>query len=119
MQSEMSAGKIFAVQSEQPEGLHVAIIMDGNGRWAARRNLPRVAGHRAGVSAVRRIVEHAPKVGIGLLTVYAFSSDNWRRPQPEIAALIDQGKIQGDVLDAERKGRGERRHAMTFLRAWR
>jgi len=88
MQSEMSAGKIFAVQSEQPEGLHVAIIMDGNGRWAARRNLPRVAGHRAGVAAVRRIVEHAPKVGIGLLTVYAFSSDNWRRPAAEVQSIF-------------------------------
>jgi undecaprenyl diphosphate synthase len=76
------------VQSEQPEGLHVAIIMDGNGRWAARRNLPRVAGHRAGVAAVRRIVEHAPKVGIGLLTVYAFSSDNWRRPAAEVQSIF-------------------------------
>ena len=88
MQSEMSAGKNFTVQSEEPEGLHVAIIMDGNGRWAARRNLPRVAGHRAGVAAVRRIVEHAPKVGIGLLTVYAFSSDNWRRPAAEVQSIF-------------------------------
>jgi undecaprenyl diphosphate synthase len=78
----------FTVQSEQPSGLHVAIIMDGNGRWAARRNLPRVAGHRAGVAAVRRIVEHAPKVGIGRLTVYAFSSDNWRRPAPEVQSIF-------------------------------
>ena len=76
------------MQSEEPEGLHVAIIMDGNGRWAARRNLPRVAGHRAGVAAVRRIVEHAPKVGIGLLTVYAFSSDNWRRPAAEVQSIF-------------------------------
>jgi undecaprenyl diphosphate synthase len=76
------------VQSEQPEGLHVAIIMDGNGRWAARRNLPRVAGHRAGVAAVRRVVEHAPKVGIRLLTVYAFSSDNWRRPAAEVQSIF-------------------------------
>jgi undecaprenyl diphosphate synthase len=88
VQSEMSAGKNFTVQSEEPEGLHVAIIMDGNGRWAARRNLPRVAGHRAGVAAVRRIVEHAPKVGIGLLTVYAFSSDNWRRPAAEVQSIF-------------------------------
>jgi undecaprenyl diphosphate synthase len=88
VQSETSAGKGFTVQSEQPEGLHVAIIMDGNVRWAARRNLPRVAGHRAGVAAVRRIVEHAPKVGIGLLTVYAFSSDNWRRPAAEVQSIF-------------------------------
>jgi undecaprenyl diphosphate synthase len=58
--------------------LHVAIIMDGNGRWATRRGLPRIAGHRAGVAAVRRIVEHAPDLGIRRLTLYAFSSDNWR-----------------------------------------
>src|SRR5580658_2360272 len=62
--------------------------MDGNGRWAARRNLPRVAGHRAGVAAVRRIVEHAPNVGIGRLTVYAFSSDNWRRPAAEVQSIL-------------------------------
>jgi undecaprenyl diphosphate synthase len=78
----------FALQSEQPAGLHVAIIMDGNGRWAAQRNLPRLAGHRAGVAAVRRIVEHAPDVGIGRLTLYAFSSDNWRRPPAEVRGIF-------------------------------
>ena len=88
MQSETITCQSFTVQSEQPGGLHVAIIMDGNGRWAARRNLPRVAGHRAGVAAVRRIVEHAPKVGIGRLTVYAFSSDNWRRPMAEVQSIF-------------------------------
>jgi undecaprenyl diphosphate synthase len=69
-------------------GLHVAIIMDGNGRWAARRNLTRVAGHRAGVAAVRRIVQHAPNVGIRCLTLYAFSSDNWRRPAAEVRSIF-------------------------------
>src|ERR1700760_3035011 len=78
----------FTLQSKQLTGLHVAIIMDGNGRWAARRNLPRVAGHRAGVAAVKRIVEHAPLVGIGCLTVYAFSSDNWRRPTAEVQSIF-------------------------------
>ena len=68
--------------------LHVAIIMDGNGRWAASRHLPRLAGHRAGAEALRRTVESAPDLGIGILTVYAFSSDNWRRPQPEVSALM-------------------------------
>jgi undecaprenyl diphosphate synthase len=68
--------------------LHAAIIMDGNGRWASARGLPRVAGHRAGADALRRAVEAAPDLGIGVLTVYAFSSDNWRRPQPEVAALM-------------------------------
>jgi undecaprenyl diphosphate synthase len=68
--------------------LHAAIIMDGNGRWASTRALPRVAGHRAGAEALRRTVEAAPDLGIGVLTVYAFSSDNWRRPQPEVSALM-------------------------------
>ena len=62
--------------------------MDGNGRWAAQRGLPRTAGHQAGASTLRRIVEAAPGLGIGTLTVYAFSSDNWRRPLPEVAALL-------------------------------
>ncbi len=76
------------MQSIFPEGLHVAIIMDGNGRWATRRGLPRVAGHRAGVAAVRRLVEHAPDLGIGRLTLYAFSSDNWRRPASEVQSIF-------------------------------
>ena len=68
------------MQSDVHKELHVAIIMDGNGRWALRRGLPRVAGHRAGVASVRRVVEHAPDLGIRWLTLYAFSSDNWNRP---------------------------------------
>ncbi len=68
--------------------LHAAIIMDGNGRWAAARGLPRVAGHRAGAEALRRTVESAPDLGIRTLTVYAFSSDNWRRPPAEVSALM-------------------------------
>jgi undecaprenyl diphosphate synthase len=70
------------------EKLHVAIIMDGNGRWATRRGLSRVRGHEAGVQAIRRIVEAAPTQGIGTLTLYAFSTDNWRRPQAEVTALM-------------------------------
>jgi len=69
-------------------GLHVAIIMDGNGRWAARRGLPRAAGHRAGIAAVRRVIEHAPDIGIRRLTLYAFSSDNWRRPEGEVQSIF-------------------------------
>jgi undecaprenyl diphosphate synthase len=69
-------------------GLHVGIIMDGNGRWATRRELPRGAGHRAGAEAVRRIVEAAPEAGIGILTLFAFSSDNWKRPAIEVAWLM-------------------------------
>jgi undecaprenyl diphosphate synthase len=73
---------------ERADGLHVAIIMDGNGRWAGRRGLPRVAGHRAGVTAARRVVECAPDLGIGRLTLYAFSSDNWRRPIAEVQSIF-------------------------------
>jgi undecaprenyl diphosphate synthase len=76
------------MQSTFPEGLHVAIIMDGNGRWATRRGLPRVAGHRAGVAAVRRVVERAPDLGITRLTLYAFSSDNWSRPTHEVQSIF-------------------------------
>ena len=67
---------------------HVAIIMDGNGRWAKARHLPRVAGHRKGIEAVRRTVEAAPPLGIEVLTLYAFSSENWRRPADEVSDLM-------------------------------
>lgn len=69
-------------------GLHVALIMDGNGRWATRRGLPRTAGHRAGVEAIRRVCEAAPGLGVGALTLYAFSSDNWKRPAEEVSFLM-------------------------------
>ncbi len=75
-------------QTPRPAGLHVGIIMDGNGRWATRQGLPRGAGHRAGADAVRRIVEAAPEAGIRVLTLFAFSSDNWSRPAVEIAWLM-------------------------------
>ncbi len=68
--------------------LHVGIIMDGNGRWATRVGLPRSVGHREGARVVRRIVEAAPMLGIGVLTIYAFSADNWRRPPSEVAVLM-------------------------------
>ncbi|ONF97571.1 polyprenyl diphosphate synthase [Sphingomonas jeddahensis] len=67
---------------------HVAIIMDGNGRWAKKRLLPRAAGHKAGVEAVRRVTRHARAIGIEALTIYAFSSENWRRPEEEIGDLM-------------------------------
>ncbi len=67
---------------------HVAIIMDGNGRWAKQRRLPRLAGHRAGVEAVRRVTRAARALGIEALTLYAFSSENWRRPEEEISDLM-------------------------------
>ena len=67
---------------------HVAIIMDGNGRWAVRRGLPRVAGHREGVKAVRRTVRAAGELGLEFLTLYAFSSENWQRPSSEVSTLM-------------------------------
>lgn len=66
----------------------MAIIMDGNGRWANERGLPRTAGHSAGADSVRRVIESAPDFGISTLTLYAFSSDNWKRPQREVSALM-------------------------------
>jgi undecaprenyl diphosphate synthase len=73
---------------KQSTSFHVAIVMDGNGRWATRRGLPRAAGHRAGADAVRRVVKVAPGCGITDLTLYAFSSDNWNRPAAEISTLM-------------------------------
>src|SRR6267143_3109996 len=67
---------------------HVAIIMDGNGRWAAQRGQPRIAGHRAGVEAVRAAVDTGARLGIGALTLYAFSTENWKRPRYEVDALM-------------------------------
>ena len=67
---------------------HVAIIMDGNGRWAAQRHLPRVEGHRAGIDSVRDVVETSARLGIGVLTLYAFSVENWKRPRTEINVLM-------------------------------
>jgi len=74
---------------QQPLPRHVAIIMDGNGRWAKSRNLPRYMGHRAGVKAVRRVVEACRQHGIEALTLFAFSSENWRRPKVEVGLLMD------------------------------
>src|SRR5579864_6852035 len=68
--------------------LHVAIIMDGNGRWAKRRGLPRAFGHRAGVAALRRTVEGAEALGVDRLTVFGFSTENWTRPQTEVSEIL-------------------------------
>lgn len=67
---------------------HVAIVMDGNGRWASQRDLPRLAGHEAGADAIKRVLEHCPHVGIEVLTLFAFSSENWGRPEMEVSALL-------------------------------
>ena len=87
---------------------HVAIIMDGNGRWARKRYLPREAGHVAGVSAVREVVRAATDIKLEYLTLFAFSSENWKRPKPEVNALMGlfRGYFRSD-LD-ELHGRGVR-----------
>ena len=74
----------------QPDRLpqHVAIIMDGNGRWAGRRHLPRVEGHRAGIQSVREVLETSARLGLGVLTLYAFSVENWKRPAAEVSTLM-------------------------------
>jgi undecaprenyl diphosphate synthase len=76
------------MKQDSPRGIHVAIIMDGNGRWATARGQLRTAGHIEGARTVRKIVEAAPACGIGTLTLYAFSADNWRRPTREVALLM-------------------------------
>ena len=91
---------------------HVAIIMDGNGRWANERRLPRPFGHRAGMKAVREAVEGAIDAGVAVLTLFAFSDENWNRPAPEISALMDllEEYIAKEV--AELKGQGVRVHVL-------
>ncbi len=85
---------------------HVAIIMDGNGRWAKRRGLPRTFGHRAGVNALKRTVEAAPEFGVDWLTVFGFSTENWRRPAQEVSELMKLLKdyVQSDLDRLEREG---------------
>jgi undecaprenyl diphosphate synthase len=85
---------------------HVAVIMDGNGRWAKMRSLPRHAGHRSGVKAVRETVEHAARRGVAVLTLFAFSSENWRRPQDEVGRLMNLflEALQREVDELHRNG---------------
>jgi len=117
MQSKRIASHNFPLQSKTGAGLHVAIIMDGNGRWATARGLPRIAGHRVGVAAVRQVVERAPDAGVGTLTVYAFSADNWRRPAREVQGVlsliaaylrIESERLQRNGVRLEAIGRRDR-----------
>ncbi len=91
---------------QAPSGLHVGIIMDGNGRWATARGRLRINGHREGARAARRVVEAAPGLGIGALTLFAFSADNWRRPPTEVAALMRLFReyLRGEVERCIRNG---------------
>ena len=94
---------------------HVAIIMDGNGRWAAARHLPRIAGHREGARAVRRTIEAAIRQGVSWLTIYAFSSENWRRPVGEVFDLT--GLLRHYLQDRDRRAWIERRAAALHRRS--
>ncbi len=89
-----------------PAPLHLAIIMDGNGRWATARCMPRIAGHTAGAATVRRVIEAAPSLGIGTLTLYAFSSDNWKRPAAEVSGLFSllSDFLQRETIDLVQQG---------------
>src|SRR5262245_39759688 len=89
------------IGGEYPVPRHVAIIMDGNGRWAAERGLPRSAGHRRGVEALRRTVRAAGDLGIGILTIFSFSAENWSRPPSEIRDLMGLLRrfIRHDLID--------------------
>jgi undecaprenyl diphosphate synthase len=90
----------FAIEepSAGPVPRHVAVIMDGNGRWAEKRSLPRAAGHRAGARAVRSTIEHSVRRGVGALTLFAFSSENWQRPVDEVGVLM---QLFLEALDRE------------------
>ncbi len=78
--------------------LHIAAIMDGNGRWAQKKNLPRVAGHKEGVESIRVILKACTEIGVKYLTLYAFSTENWKRPEKEVSFLF---RLAGDVIDRE------------------
>jgi undecaprenyl diphosphate synthase len=85
---DSQTGRTPSLGASGPVPAHVAIIMDGNGRWAKARGLPRTAGHKKGVDAVRRTVEAARELGVGTLTIFSFSSENWRRPEEEVSDLM-------------------------------
>lgn len=80
---------------------HIAIIMDGNGRWAKQRGLPRIAGHRAGLKTLRKLVEHASSIKLGAMTVYAFSKENWQRPEQEVSMLMElfMSTLQSEIVE--------------------
>lgn len=113
-QSASAAANVSGAQETDARGgiplsrlpRHVAVIMDGNGRWASRRGLPRAEGHRQGVEAVRRCVRAAAQAGIGYLTLYAFSAENWRRPPTEVTILMSLLKrfVRSDLENLHEAG---------------
>jgi undecaprenyl diphosphate synthase len=98
MEAPVVEAQVAARPLVEPHPHHVAMIMDGNGRWARQRGLPRLAGHRAGTENIRRIVEFCVQQEIRYLTLYAFSTENWRRPDAEVQGLL---RILGEVIERE------------------
>jgi undecaprenyl diphosphate synthase len=89
MTTELTEARLLSEVDLDRLPRHIAVIMDGNGRWAKKRRLPRIAGHRAGIRAVRQVVEACARLGVPYLTLYAFSVENWKRPQTEVKMLMD------------------------------
>ncbi len=88
MAEPVALAQLEAEVRSRPIPAHVAIIMDGNGRWAEQRGLPRIAGHREGAESVREVTRTARRIGVRALTLYAFSAENWGRPEPEVSGLM-------------------------------
>ena len=105
-QAKTPSARASGAKANGAAALHVAIVMDGNGRWAKMRGLPRTLGHRAGVDALKRTVSAAPQLGIGRLTVFGFSTENWNRPATEVAELMALPKryFESDIGRLEREG---------------
>lgn len=112
----MSESQLFSRSTDTPENAslprHVAVIMDGNGRWAKRLGLSRIAGHRRGVESVRRLVKYCAKLNIDYLTLFAFSSENWRRPVTEVRLLME---LLSNALESEVKKLNENNVRLRIL----
>ena len=104
--SDISNSRPQITAGSSPPPVHVAIIMDGNGRWAKARGLPRIAGHRRGAEAVRRTITAAAELGIRYLTLYGFSSENWKRPADEVDDLMGllRHYLRGEIAELHRNG---------------
>ena len=96
----------------QPVPQHVAIVMDGNGRWARKRLLPKIAGHKAGIKSLKAVIEHSIKTGVQILTVFAFSSENWKRPEEEVNGLMS---LFMNVLERETPGMLRHQISLRFI----
>ena len=96
--------KEVKVAGERPVPVHIAIVMDGNGRWAKKRGLPRQAGHKVGAEAFRTIANYAKSIGLKYLTVYAFSTENWKRPEEEVNAIMEllENYLREAIRDMEK-----------------